>query len=92
MQKHVIFVKKNLKTNMLNIKRYCKVRDHCYYTGEYRGTAHNICNLKYSVPKEIPIVFHNRSNNHYHFSVKELAEEFEKQFPCLGKRKRSYKN
>ena len=32
-------------------KKYCKVRDHCYYTGEYRGTVDSICNLKYSVPK-----------------------------------------
>ena len=28
-----------------------KVRDHCHYTGKYRGTAHNICNLRYKVPK-----------------------------------------
>ena len=38
-----------------------KVRDHCHYTGKYRGTAHNICNLRYKVPKEIPVVFHNGS-------------------------------
>ena len=31
--------------------------DHCHYTGEYSGAAHNTCNLKYSVPEEIPIVF-----------------------------------
>ena len=38
-----------------------KVRDHCHYTGKYRGAAHNICNLRYKIPKEIQIVFHNGS-------------------------------
>ena len=64
--------------------KYCKVRDHCHYTGEYRGAVDSICNLRYSVPKEIPIVFHNRSNYDYHLIIKELAEEFEKYFICLG--------
>ena len=41
-----------------NKKRH-KVRDYCHYTSKYRGAAHNICNLRYKVPKEIPIVFHN---------------------------------
>ena len=27
---------------------------------KYRGAARSICNSKYSVPKEIPVVFHNR--------------------------------
>ena len=76
MQKSVISVKKILKINMLKIKKYYKVRDHCHYTGEYRGAAHRMCNLKYSVPKEIPIVFHNGSNYDYHFTIKELAKEF----------------
>ena len=43
-----------------DLKNY-KVRDHCHYTGKYRGAAHNICNLRYKIPKEIPIVFHNGS-------------------------------
>ena len=47
--------------------------------------AHSICNLKYSVPKKIPIVFHNGSNYEYHFIIKELAEEFKKQFTCSRK-------
>ena len=27
---------------------YIKVRDHCHYTGKYRGVAHKICNLMYN--------------------------------------------
>ena len=64
-------------------KKYCKVRDHCHYTGEYRGDGHSICNLKYSLPKKILIAFHNGSNYDYHFITKELAEQFKKQFTCL---------
>ena len=40
--------------------------------------------MKYSVPKKIPIAFHNESNYDYHFIIKELVEEFKKQFTCLG--------
>ena len=39
-------------------KNYRKVKDQCHYTGKYRGAAHSICNLKYSIPKEFPAVFH----------------------------------
>ena len=56
-------------------KKYRKVRDHCHYTEEYRGAAHSICNLKYSVPKKIPIAFHNGSNYDYQFIIKELAKD-----------------
>ena len=35
------------------------VRDHCHITGEYRGTAHNTCNLKLRLNTSIPVVFHN---------------------------------
>ena len=66
-------------------KKYREVRDHWHYLGEYRGAVHNICNLKYSVPKKIHIVFHNGPNCDYHFIIKELPEEFKKQFICLGK-------
>ena len=63
-------------------KTYHKVRYHCHYTGECRGAPHSIYNLKYSVPKKILIVFRNGSNYYYHFIIKELAEEFKKQFTC----------
>ena len=68
----------------LEHKKNYKVRDHCHYTGKYRGAAHNICNLRYKVPKEIPVVFHNGSTYDYHFIIKELVKQFECNFDCLG--------
>ena len=67
-----------MKKIYLKDKKYCKVRDHCLYTGEHRGAVHSICNLKHSVPKEIPMVFHSGSNYDYRIIIKELAEKFEK--------------
>ena len=66
--------KENFDNKYLKDKKYLKVRNHCHYTGQYRGAANSICKLKYSVRKKIPIVFHNRSNYDYHFIIKELAE------------------
>ena len=74
----------------INDKKNYKVRDHCHYTGKYRGTAHNIYNLRYKVPKEIPIVFHNGSTYDYHFIIKELVKEFEGNFECLGENTEKY--
>ena len=37
--------------------KYYKVRDLYHFTGEYRGAGNSIWNLKYSVPKDISIVF-----------------------------------
>ena len=54
-------------------KKNYKVRDHCHYTGKYRGAAINICNLRYKIPKEIPVAFHNGSTYDYHFIIKELV-------------------
>ena len=42
-------------------------------------------NLKFNVPREIPVVFHNGSDYDYHFIIKELANKLEGQFECLGK-------
>ena len=69
---------------------YHKVRDHCHYTGKFRGAARNICNLRYKVPKKIPVVFHNGSAYDYHFIIKQLAEDFKGQFECLGENTEKY--
>ena len=45
-----------------NHKNFIKVRDHDHYTGNYRGAAHSICNLRYSKQVDIPVIFHNWSN------------------------------
>ena len=57
-QKSAIFVKQKFEDKHATDKGYHKVRDHCHYTGGYRGAAYSICKLKHSVPKEIPTVFH----------------------------------
>ena len=53
-------------------EKYRKVKDH------------NNCNLRYKTPREIPIAFHNGSTYDYHFIIKQLAEEFESEFDCIG--------
>ena len=71
-------------------KKYRKVRDHCHYTGKFRGAAHNNCNLRYSIPKEIPIVFHNGSTYDYHFIIEQLTIEFKGEFECLRENTEKY--
>ena len=82
-QKVCYVCKKEFSTND-DDKKYHKVRGHCHYTGKFRGAAHNICNLRYKIPKEIPIVFYNGSKYDYHFIIKQLGKEFDSQFECLG--------
>ena len=36
-----------------------------------------ICDLKFNVPNEIPLVFHTGSNYDYHFIIKESTKSFE---------------
>ena len=49
--------KKKFQNKYLKDKKYCKIRDHCHYAGKYRGAAHTIYNLKYSVPKNFLQLF-----------------------------------
>ena len=73
-----------------NDKKNYKVRDHCHYTGKYRGAAHKICNIRYKVPKEIPVVFYNGSTYDPHFIIKELVKKFNGNFECLGENTEKY--
>ena len=49
-----------------------RVRDHCHFTGRYRGAAHNRCNLKYSKPNNISVFFHNLAGYDSHLFIKKL--------------------
>ena len=49
-----------------------RVRDHCHFTGRYRGAACNICNLKYRKPNNISVFFHNLTGYDSHLFIKKL--------------------
>ena len=68
-----------------NYKNRKKVKDHCHYTGKFRGAAHSIWNLNYKVPKNIPIVIHNASYD-THFIINQLAKEFKGELNCIGEK------
>ena len=78
------------KSSSLERKKNYKVRDHCHYTEKYRVPAHNMCNIRYKILKEIPIVFHNGSTYDYHFIIKELVREFDGNLECLGENTEKY--
>ena len=50
-----------------------RVRDHCHFTGCYRGAACNICNLKYRKPDNISVFFHNLTGYDSHLFIKKLG-------------------
>ena len=58
-----------------------KIRGHCHETGNYRGPACKMCNLRYKQQNFIPVTIHNGSG--YDFSL--LYSALFKQFN--GKRK-----
>ena len=64
------------KEKFCNNESKKKVRDHCHQTGKFRGAVHSECNLRYKVPKKIPVF--------------KLAEEFEGEFKCLGENTEEY--
>ena len=79
------------KNQKERFKLYKKVRDHCHFTGKFRGAAHSICNLHQKIPKEIPVKTHNGSKYDYHLTMKELEEEFRgEDFQYLGENTETY--
>ena len=68
-----------------------RVRDHCHYTGRYRGAAHNNCNLNYSKPKGIPVFFHNLTGYDSHLFIKKLGSSNKKEtIECIPNNEEKY--
>ena len=70
--------KEKFENKYVKDKIFCKLRNHCRYTGEDSCAVYSICNVKCSVPTKTPISFHSDSNYHYHFIIKELVEKLSK--------------
>ena len=58
----------------LSTDKKSKVRDHCHFTGKYRGAAHNECNLSCRKPLILPVIFHNLQGYDAHLFIKKLAK------------------
>ena len=54
-----------------------RVRDHCHFTGKYRGAAHRSCNLQFRKPKFTPVIFHNLANYDSHLFIKNRGKKRE---------------
>ena len=98
-QKEMVFTKEEEK--QFNIASDCwicgeelgndRVRDHCHYTGRYRGAAHNSCNLKYSKPKGVPVFFHNLTGYDSHLFIKKLGSSNKKEtIECIPNNEEKY--
>ena len=66
-----------------------KVRDHCHFTGKYRGAAHNKCNLECRKPKVLPVIFHNLQGYDAHLFIKQLAK-LEGKLDCIPSTEEKY--
>ena len=68
-----------------------RVRDHCHYTGRYRGAAHNSCNLKYRKPESVSVFFHNLTGYDSHLFIKKLGSPDKKEnIDCIPNNEEKY--
>ena len=66
-----------------------RVRDHCHFTGQYRGAAHNKCNLKCRKTRILPVIFHNLQGYDAHLFIKQLAS-LPGEFQCIPSTEEKY--
>ena len=62
------------------IKIKDKVKDHCHFTGKFRGPAHKSINLKLKIKPnvtKVPVVIHNLKGYDSHLILKKLQNTTE---------------
>ena len=79
------------KKKIAKDKHHWKVRDDCHFRGKCIDKPHSICNLRFHVLHKILVVLHNGSNYDYHFTMKDLVNEFKAIFEFLGRSTKKYK-
>ena len=57
-------------------------KDHCHFSGQFRGAAHNKWNLLFRKPKHVPVIFHNLSGYDSHLFIKNLGKT-QGQIDCI---------
>ena len=68
-----------------------RVRDHCHFTGKFRGAACNSCNLKLRRQNNISVFFHNLSGYDSHLFIKKLGTPEEKEnIDCIPSNEEKY--
>ena len=85
---HMLILQTGKKKEIINSR---KEDDTCFQYAVTIALNYGEINLKFNVPNEIPAVFHNGSNYGYHFIVKELANESEGKFECIGENPEKHK-
>ena len=74
-EKYQEFVDANVALTDYIKKNDCRVvRDHCHFTGEFRGAAHNHCNRQYRKTFKIPVFFLNMKGYDGHILISNLAK------------------
>ena len=71
------------------IGQILKVRDHCHFTGEYRGAAHFDCNLKCRKTLILSVLFHNLQGSDSHLFIEQLAK-VSGELPCIPSTEEKY--
>ena len=68
-----------------------RVRDHCHFTGKFRGAACNSCNLKLRRQNNISVFFHNLEGYDSHLFIKKLGTQEEKEnIDCIPNNEEKY--